>query len=216
MRGSGGAFALLRSWLGGRGGPETLGLEECAPIPLPGPWTRGIAMAMHSVPEVDDGGRKTREGELLSRFKYGGERALGPGLGKALGRAVRGDPAYEGLEVVTHIPATHRTPAPEPSCELARWVARVLHVRFLPRLIARTRRTCLQKELSDRGEKKRNVTGAFRVRRGDLVQGRKVLLVDDVYDSGATLEEGRRALCEAGAQEVVVATITRTWYRRER
>jgi predicted amidophosphoribosyltransferase len=133
-------------------------------------------------------------------------------LGGALARALADDPSYSDVEVVAHIPATRRGRVPDAACELAKAVARGLGVRCLPRLMARTRRTELQKDVVEWSEKRENVAGAFRVRRAELVRGKKVLLVDDVYDSGATLEEGWRVLMAAEAREVVVATVARTWY----
>ena len=57
-------------------------------------------------------------------------------------------------------------------------------------------------------QKRRNVAGAFAVR--GPVRGRRVLVVDDLYDSGATLEEVTRVLQQAGVQAVLVVTLTRT------
>jgi len=52
------------------------------------------------------------------------------------------------------------------------------------------------------------VAGAFAVRRD--VRGQRLLLLDDLYDSGATLEEVSRVLRAAGAAAVCVLTLTRT------
>ena len=41
-----------------------------------------------------------------------------------------------------------------------------------------------------------------------------MLIVDDVYDSGATLEEAWRVVKEAGAAEIVVGAVTKTRYQR--
>jgi predicted amidophosphoribosyltransferase len=57
-------------------------------------------------------------------------------------------------------------------------------------------------------QKRANVAGAFKVQ-GD-VRGKRLLLVDDLYDSGATLEEVTRVLRQAGAARVCVLTLTRT------
>ncbi len=65
-----------------------------------------------------------------------------------------------------------------------------------------------QKELHTLAQKRANVAGAFAVR-GE-VRGRHVLLVDDLYDSGATLEEITRLLLRQGAGQVNVLTLTRT------
>ena len=57
-------------------------------------------------------------------------------------------------------------------------------------------------------QKRANVAGAFAVR--GPVRGRRLLVVDDLYDSGATLEEATRALLVAGVEAVYVLTLTRT------
>jgi len=57
-------------------------------------------------------------------------------------------------------------------------------------------------------QKRANVAGAFSLR-GE-VKGRKVLLVDDLFDSGATLDEITRLLLKHGAARVNVLALTRT------
>ena len=51
-------------------------------------------------------------------------------------------------------------------------------------------------------ERERNVRGAFRSKKEVLVKGKVVLLVDDVFTTGATLRECSRILRKAGAREV--------------
>lgn len=189
------------------GPPSAVSLADLEAIPLPGPWSRGIALGMHA--QDAEGTERSEIGELLVRFKYGGERSLGRMLGAALGRAV----SAQQSEVVVHIPSSRRH-AFEPACELARSAARSLRVRCLPRFIALTRKVRPQKDLVSLSEKKENVRGAFKVRRAELIRGRRVLIVDDVYDSGATLEEAWRVVKEAGAAEIVVGAVTKTRYQR--
>ncbi|MFB3881869.1 MAG: ComF family protein [Armatimonadota bacterium] len=182
-------------------------LAELEPIPLPGPWSCGIALGMHA--EEGEGSERSEIGALLVEFKYAGHRALARPLGEALGRAVSARQA----EVVVHIPSSRRHSF-EPACELARSAARALRIRCLPHFIAVTRKVRPQKDLVSLSEKKENVRGAFKVRRAELIRGRRVLIVDDVYDSGATLEEAWRAVKDAGAAEIVVAAVTKTRYQR--
>lgn len=61
----------------------------------------------------------------------------------------------------------------------------------------------------DRVSRRESVSGAFRVARPRLVQGRRVLLVDDVFTTGATAASCSAALLEAGAKEVYVLTVAR-------
>ncbi len=94
------------------------------------------------------------------------------------------------------------------------WLARALAARTgVPvRLAAleRHRATPSQAGLSPRA-RRRNVRGAFRVRRSHMgaIRGKRVLLVDDVLTTGATLEASARALRAAGAQDVMALVLAR-------
>lgn len=59
-------------------------------------------------------------------------------------------------------------------------------------------------------EKRRaNISGAYRVADAELIQGRRILLIDDIVTTGATLSECARTLLEGGASQVVCATVAR-------
>jgi competence protein ComFC len=76
------------------------------------------------------------------------------------------------------------------------------------RALRRTRYTTTQTRLS-REERMENLHGAFRVRHTPRVQGRHLLLVDDVFTTGSTVEECSRVLLRAGAASVRVITVAR-------
>jgi ComF family protein len=57
--------------------------------------------------------------------------------------------------------------------------------------------------------RRKSVAGAFEVRHRDLIMGKRVLLIDDVFTTGATVSACAAALKEAGAEEVLVLTIAR-------
>lgn len=96
------------------------------------------------------------------------------------------------------------------SAELARAVAKQSGKRFEPTAVRRLRATRQQVGLlaSQRAE---NVRAAFRVPEEAevLVAGRRVLLIDDVFTTGATVEAVTRALKRARAREVDVLTFAR-------
>lgn len=77
-----------------------------------------------------------------------------------------------------------------------------------PRLLIRHRRTASQGTMG-RDERRRNVRGAFAVRDPAAAAGRRVLLVDDVLTTGATVGECARMLLQAGAAAVDVLTLAR-------
>ncbi|MEI9983911.1 MAG: ComF family protein [Aliidongia sp.] len=78
----------------------------------------------------------------------------------------------------------------------------------MPDLLLRRRRTPSQGRRT-RIQRAENVRGAFRLKRGADIQGRRVLLIDDVLTSGATVEECARVLHRAGAARVDVLTLAR-------
>ena len=75
-------------------------------------------------------------------------------------------------------------------------------------VVTRVRPTCPQKEMRTLAQKRANVSGAFAAS-GDA-RGKRVLVVDDLHDSGATLDEAARVLRAAGASTICMLTLTRT------
>ncbi len=75
-------------------------------------------------------------------------------------------------------------------------------------LLRRVRFTVSQTGLG-RQERQRNIKGAFELNDGAPLQGRSILLIDDVFTTGATVTECARVLLEGGAERVDVLTVAR-------
>src|SRR6516165_5885598 len=89
---------------------------------------------------------------------------------------------------------------------LARVLARQLHLPCRPRWLRRIRYTPQQRSLTP-SARRENVRGAFRAREGLLLEGKTVLLVDDVLTTGSTASEAARALRIARPARIVVAVL---------
>jgi ComF family protein len=93
---------------------------------------------------------------------------------------------------------------------LAHALGRRSNIAVAPDLLVRTRRTSSQGGLGP-AARRRNVQGAFAIRSGmaEQVAGARILLVDDVLTTGATVEACTRVLMRAGASQVDVLTLAR-------
>lgn len=96
----------------------------------------------------------------------------------------------------------------EHTLPLARVFARELQVPLHRSLLARSRATATQ-ALLPRSSRHDNVRGAFTARPDPRLQGRTVLLVDDVLTTGWTASEAARTLRHAGIARVVMAVLAR-------
>ena len=90
---------------------------------------------------------------------------------------------------------------------LARPIALYMNIPFSSKILLRTRETRTQVGLSVL-ERKENMDGAFTARH-ELVQGKNVLVVDDVATSGATLNACAKALIDEGASNVYGFSLAR-------
>jgi ComF family protein len=149
------------------------------------------------------------------RLKRAHERALAVALGDSLAdylaSAIEARPEQMRFDVIVPIPMhwTRRARRGTNSAEtIAARLANRLRLPLAPDLLARRRRTAPQASLSP-GRRKANVRGAFRVRPHADLAGARVLLVDDILTTGATLNEAGKMFAKAGAADVAVAVLAR-------
>ena len=83
-----------------------------------------------------------------------------------------------------------------------------MHKCYMPTVLKRIRATPSQGHLSA-AQRQKNIQNAFRVDNSTLVNGKKILLIDDVITTGATVSECTKVLLKAGAERVDVLTVCR-------
>lgn len=148
---------------------------------------------------------------MVQSLKYADRTDLAPWMARWMLRA--GAELIADADVVVPVPLHWRrffTRRFNQSAELARAVARLSGKRFEPTAIRRVKVTRQQVGLGV-AERQDNVRAAFRVppEHDITVRGRRVLLVDDVYTTGATVSSVAKALRRGGAAAVDVLTFAR-------
>ena len=119
--------------------------------------------------------------------------------------------AARGMEfdTVTYVPTTARRKKSRgynPAELLARGLCRRLEIPPPEKLLRKCRETRQQAGL-EAAARRANVLGAYKAIRDTDIAGRRILLIDDVLTTGATLAECARALLMAGAETVLCATL---------
>ena len=92
--------------------------------------------------------------------------------------------------------------------EISKELSSFLAIPLIPNCLIKTKETIPQVELTTE-TRKENIKETFSYQHPELVKEKKILLVDDVYTTGSTMEEAARVLREAGAKEIIGIVIAR-------
>jgi len=145
-------------------------------------------------------------------FKYHDRPQLAGPLGKSLAQHARDHAAelhdlnFDALIPIPMHPVRQRLRGYNQSERLARVVGMELGLLLLPQALVRIRPTRPQVGLA-REARYANLTGAFAIRTPEAVDGKTLLLIDDVATTGSSLNECAAALKAAGAKAVYALTL---------
>jgi ComF family protein len=177
------------------------GILSAEAIAEPPPFDRLRSAALH------DGAAR----DLVHSLKYRDRLDLAPMMAAWMLRA--SDGAVDACDMFIPVPL-HRSRLLSrkfnQAAELARHLGKLSGKPLMPATLVRVKRTAQQVGLSANARRE-NVRGAFAIarHRDNDVFGRRIVLIDDVYTTGATVAAAARVLKKAGAADVTVLTFAR-------
>ncbi|MFZ5449257.1 MAG: ComF family protein [Thermodesulfobacteriota bacterium] len=177
-----------------RDGPDRV-CGECHKDPPP--FTRARAAAIYDGPAA----------QVIKAFKFNRQMAYLPVMLHWLKRPLC-------LELVTDADLVVPVPLHSRRLKQRGFNQAILLAQAIPGVplgreaLVRVRHTLPQVELKP-NERRENVKGAFAVPEPALIKGKNILLLDDVYTTGATVRECAKVLLRAGARQVEVLTVAR-------
>ena len=144
--------------------------------------------------------------ESFLRFKFGGAAHYAAVYGAWMAHTIE-DKLAGRFDTLTWVPVSRRrrrSRGYDQSELLCREIAKRLGLEPV-RLLRKTRNPPAQSTMADPAGRRANVSGAYEPERAARLDGRRVLLIDDIVTTGATLAECSRVLRTAGASDVVYA-----------
>ncbi len=153
--------------------------------------------------------KATKVQRLLHHLKYKGKREVGLKLGNIYGHHLKESPFYETIDIIIPVPLhfkRQRMRTFNQSELFAEGLSESMQVPWERNILKREVITETQTRKS-RLERWQNVKAAFTLCDPEAINGKHILLVDDVITTGATLEACSHALLEAESVKVSIATI---------
>jgi ComF family protein len=146
--------------------------------------------------------------QILHQIKYESNTHLGEQLGIALGMRVKNS-IFSNADLLIPIPL-HKTKKAlrgyNQSEVLANGLATIMPIPIVLESIIRSKHTTSQTYLNKEARKE-NVKDVFEVIKPTFVQNKKIILLDDVITTGATIEACANELLNAGANEVMLLSL---------
>ncbi len=151
--------------------------------------------------------------DLIILYKYKHIQVLGRDLARFMYRVMgRMEEVWMGTEAVVAVPLHPKRKKQRgfnQALVLAKELGRLSGVEVVENALVKIKNVAPQTSLEEAKEREKNVSRAFGIKAREKIEGKVVLLVDDVYTTGSTIKECSSVLNQAGAEEVRALTIAR-------
>ena len=146
--------------------------------------------------------------DAIIRYKFKDQPGYATEFGKILGRCIR-DHLAGDYDLITWIPVSEKR-LKQRGYDQAMLLAMAAALELEDVAVETLQKVAdnpAQSSLTDAAQRATNVKDAYCVPSPELIQGKRLLLIDDIITTGSTLDEASRTLLEAGAASVVAAAL---------
>jgi competence protein ComFC len=147
--------------------------------------------------------------DALLRYKFGGAASYSRVFGKIMAKCI--DEMHFSCDIITWVPLSRarlRKRGYNQAQLLAECVAKELSLPCAEMLV-KLRNNPAQSGINDYKQRQKNVSGIYEALAPSIAAGKRILLVDDIVTTGATLSEAASVLRKAGAADVAALTAAR-------
>jgi len=189
---------------------------------LNGNWKKGFSLDIHTISSIPVGNghfdnKYSQMGTFIHEIKYNGKKESIPELGKILSDFIRGkykaltnnEYPYPILNGIICVPPSKKDRNFQPVFEIGKEIYNNIHIPILKNL-KKIKSTQTMKKMS-LDESKKELNNAFIIENKDELDGKNILLFDDLYGTGTTLTEITKTIVNnTNIKDIFVLTVTKT------
>jgi competence protein ComFC len=192
-------------------------MVEINPTRIPGHWSNGFTLDVHTTSSGLAGrdgyghpqfaSKRSQLGELLYRLKFRGDKSVVSEIAEVVGTFA--ESYLPKVDLIVPVPPSSQRKE-QPVILIAHAIGARIGIPVFEDCVWKVRETSQLKNVFDFDERSRLLDGAFEIDRS-VANGKTVLLFDDLYRSGATLNAVNSLLYDrGGAKDVLALALTRT------
>jgi ComF family protein len=150
--------------------------------------------------------------QVMHQFKYNGQREIGEYFGRMMGEAMFHSGRFDTVDALIPLPlyaSREKRRGYNQAAVICEGIAGIMKLPLLTNAVMRTHATETQTH-KNRINRWQNMIGRFQLSRGDILENKHLLLVDDIITTGATLDACANELLQAPGVQVSVAALAWT------